>query len=51
VANPISTFSEPTMIVSSREFVVYEQSMMHLLGANYTIDRIREETEAQPFGE
>jgi hypothetical protein len=39
------------MIVSSRQVVVDEKMMMDLLGANYTMDEIREETSAQPSSE
>jgi len=38
------------MEVSSKQVVVYENMIMDLLRANYTMDEIREIIGAQPFG-
>ena len=43
-ANTIMTSIELPTIISSRQVVVDEQKMMDLLGDNYPINEIKEET-------
>jgi hypothetical protein len=43
-ANPVHTSSQPPLNISSRQVVVDDQMMMDLLGTDYTMDEIREET-------
>jgi hypothetical protein len=50
-ANKILISSEHLMNISSRQIVLDEKIMMDLLGANYTMDEIREVIDAQPSGE
>jgi hypothetical protein len=50
-ANQILTSSGPLMIFSSRQVVLDEKIMLYFLGANYTMDEIREVIDAQPSSE
>ena len=50
-ANPIRTCNESPMVVSSKQVVLDEKLVRDFPRTNYTMDKFREQTCAQPFGE